>query len=143
MAGGVLVGQDKHVFPSYFPDNCPPDEATDEEKLLFRLCPKSELTEKDFLSYYNQDPQKWANNTQAYGLSVLESKEDCERARRKNGKLRKLYPFSASGMNNSDRGKILNTPSYTNPRHFTWWVYEGVKPHTFFTIIDEGGGNNE
>ena len=133
----------EHIFPSYFPDNCPPDEATDEEKELFRLCSGPELTEDDFLSLYNKDPEKWANNIQAYGLSVLESKEDCDRVRRINAKLRRLYPFCASGKNNSDRGKILNTPSNTNPRHFTWWVYEDVKPHTFFDICIEGGGNSE
>ena len=134
--------QNEHRYPSYFPDNCPPEEATDEEKLLFRLCSGSELTENDFISWYNKDPVKWANNVQAYGLSVLESKEDCDSARKKNAKLRAQYPFCASGKNNSDRGKILNTPSKTNPRHFTWWVYEGVKPHTFFEICTEGSGNN-
>ena len=137
------MDQNRHIYPSYYPDNCPPDEATDEEKLLYRLCSGSVLTENDFLSFYDTDPQRWANNIQAYGLSVLESQADCDRARRKNGKLRKKYPFCASGMNNSDRGRILNTPSKVNPRHFTWWVYEGVKPHTFFEICSEGGGNNE
>ena len=137
------MDQNGHKYPSYYPANCPPDKATDEEKLLFRLCSDSELTENDFLSYYEMDPEQYANNIQAYGLSVLESKEDCDSVRKKNGKLRKRYPFCAAGMNNSDRGKIMNTPSEMNPRHFTWWVYEGVKPHTFFEIYNEGGGNNE
>lgn len=137
------MDQCEHKYPSYFPDNCPPDEATDEEKVLFRLCSGSELSENDFLPLYNKNPEKWANTIQAYGISVLESKEDCDRARRINGKLREQYPFCASGKNNSYRGRILNTPSKTNPRHFTWWVYEGVKPHTFFEIYTEGGGNSE
>lgn len=133
-----------HKYPSYFPDNCPPDEATDEEKLLFRLCTEPTLSEKDFVSFYLKNPGKWKDNIQAYGLSVLESVDDCISARRKNGYLRKKYPFCASGMNNSDRGRILNTPSDTNPNHYTWWVYENVKPHTFFEMCtDEGGGNNE
>lgn len=137
------MDQYEHKYPSYFPEDCPPDEATDEEKVLFRLCSGTELTENDFLSLYNMNPEKWVNKIQAYGISVLESKEDCDRARRINGKLRKRYPYCASGKNNAERGRILNTPSNTNPRHFTWWVYEGIKPHTFFEICDEGVGNSE
>ncbi len=137
------MDQTGHKYPSYFPDNCPPDEATDEEKLLFRLCSEPTLSEKDFIPLFNQDPTRWENNIQAYGLSVLESIDDCIRARKKNGNLRKRYPFCASGMNNSDRGRILNTPSNANPKHYTWWVYEDVKPHTFFEMCAEGGGNNE
>ena len=136
------MDQNAQKFPSYFPDNCPPDEATDEEKNLFRLCSGPELSKDDFMSFYNMNPARWANNVQAYGLSVLESKEDCDSARRKNGKLRQRYPFCACGKNNSERGKILNTPSKTNPRHFTWWVYDGVEPHTFFEMCTEGGGND-
>ena len=137
------MDQYKHTFPSYFPDDCPPNEATDEEKELFRLCAGPVPTEEDFLSWYNKNPDKWANFVQAYGLSVFESKEDCDRARRMNANLRKQYPFCATGNNNSDRGKILHTPNKTNPRHFTWWVYEGVKPHMFFEMCIEGGGNSE
>ena len=35
-------------FPAYFPAKCPPEEATDEECVLFRLCKNLTLTEQDF-----------------------------------------------------------------------------------------------
>ena len=39
-------------FPAYFPAKCPPEEATDEECVLFRLCKNLTLTEQDFVSFY-------------------------------------------------------------------------------------------
>ena len=38
-------------FPAYFPAKCPPEEATDEECVLFRLCKNLTLTEQDFVSF--------------------------------------------------------------------------------------------
>jgi len=131
-AGGSFM--DSHIprFPDYFPKHCPPAEATDEERTLFRLCQSAVPAEDDFISFYLKNPQKYAGQIQAYGLSVFASKEDCEQARRKSPALRNRYKFCASGMNTCDRGKTLATPSKANPAHITWWVYEGVKPHTFF-----------
>ena len=45
-------------FPAYFPAKCPPEEATDEECVLFRLCKNLTLTEQDFVSFYLINPQK-------------------------------------------------------------------------------------
>ncbi len=130
-------------FPTYFPENCPPAEATDEECVLFRLCKGPTLTEKDFTSFYLINPQKHKDNVNAYGLSVFKSIDDCKHAKSKSPNLRKKYKCVASGSNNSYRGKILHTPSGTNPDHYTWWLYDGVQPHTFFEVYNEGGEINE
>lgn len=130
-------------FPAYFPENCPPEEATDEECVLFRLCKSLTLTEQDFISFYLINPQKHKYNINAYGLSVFKSAADCERAKSKSPNLRKKYKYISSGLNNNHRGKVLHTPNGTNPDHYTWWLYDGVKPHTFFEIYNEGGGMNE
>lgn len=120
------------AFPAYFPENCPPAEATDETCMLYRFCKNEQPSECDFESFYLINPQKHKDNINAYGLSVYKSVEDCERTLSKAPKLRKKYSCIACGENNKDRGKILNTPSGTNPEHYTWWTYDGVKPHTFF-----------
>lgn len=129
-------------FPEYFPANCPPDAALGEECVLFRLCKGLVLTEKDFISFYLINPEKHKDNINAYGLSVFKSVDDCKHALAKSPALRKKYKYIASGANNSTRGKILHTPSGPNPRHYTWWLYEGVNPHTFFQIYDQGGEKN-
>lgn len=130
-------------FPDYFPKHCPPVEATDDECTLFRLCQGKAPVEDDFISFYQKNPQKYAGHIQAYGLSVFPSKDDCERARKKSSLLRNKYKFCATGMNTGERGKTLATPNEANPAHITWWIYEGVKPHTFFVNCDEGGGDGE
>lgn len=130
-------------FPDYFPPNCPPDEATDEERVLFRLCSKRTLDEQDFVSYYQENPAKYKNKINAYGLSAFSSEQACWDAREKSPKLRDKYSFVAFGKNTSQRGKTLDTPTGTSPQHITWWIYEGVKPHTFFELCCEGGESNE
>ena len=130
-------------FPAYFPAKCPPEEATDEECVLFRLCKNLTLTEQDFVSFYLINPQKHKDNINAYGLSVFRSVDDCNRARSKSPNLRSKYKYVASGSNNSLRGKLLRTPSGANPNHYTSWLYDGVKPHTFFEIHNGGGGISE
>ena len=130
-------------FPTYFPENCPPAEALAEECVLFRLCKGPVLSEKDFVSVYLINPEKHKNNVNAYGLSVFKSFDDCKRALSKAPKLRKKYKRIANGTNNKYRGKIMHTPSGDNPNHYTWWLYDGVMPHTFFEICNEGGEINE
>lgn len=130
-------------FPTYFPPNCPPAEASGEECILYRLCKNTQLSEKDFTSFYLINPEKHKDNVNAYGLSVYRSAIDCQSAWRKSPRLRKKYRHIAFGLTNKYRGKILDTPSLTNPAHTTWWVYEGVQPHTFFEIYSEGGDLDE
>lgn len=130
-------------FPEYFPEGCPPAEASDNEILLFRFCQSAIPTEDDFVSYYQRNPKKYSGNIQAYGLSVFPTEEDCISARKKSPFLSKKYPFWSSGKNTPERGKTLKTPSKENPAHITWWVYEGVSPHTFFVGCSEEGGKDE
>lgn len=61
----------------------------------------------------------------------------------KNGSLRGTIPkkikedcaLCATGMFAASVGIRLN--------HYTWWLYDGVKPHTFFEIHNGGGGISE
>lgn len=128
----------EHTFPSYFPDNCPPEEATDEEIIIYRLCKNVVPSPEDFISFYLSNPERYKGMVNAYGLSVFPSPQDCISAREKSPKLRKKTSMIAFGQNNSDRGKILRNGKAINPSHITWWVYEGVEPHTFFAPYDEG-----
>ena len=130
-------------FPDYFPANCPPEKASDKERTLFRLCKNSTLNEDDFVSYYEENPSKFKNKVNAYGLSAFPSEQACWAAMDKSPNLRAKYSYVAFGKNTPERGKTLDTPNGTSPQHITWWVYDGVKPHTFFKVCDEGGGHNE
>ena len=136
---------EKHArrFPAYFPKDCPPDDAKGEEIALFRLCKTTVPTAQDFLSFYQINPEKYEGNVQAYGLSTYPTAEACESAKRKPPRLRNAYEGIACGQVDADKGKILRTPSKANPAHITWWVYEGIEPHTFFESYCKGGVEHE
>ena len=136
---------EKHArhFPAYFPKDCPPDDAKGEEIALFRLCKTTVPTAQDFLSFYQINPAKYEGNVQAYGLSTYPTAEACESAKRKSPRLRNAYEGIACGQVDADKGKILRTPSKANPAHITWWVYEGIEPHTFFKSYCKGGVEHE
>lgn len=131
------------MFPPYFPEGCPPTEASSEEIVLFRLCKEITPAAEDFLTFYQINPQRYAGLIQAYGLSMYPSVEDCERAKRKSPKLRDTHKGIACGQVDAEKGKILRTPSKDNPAHITWLIYKGVKPHTFFTAYRKGGVAHE
>ena len=130
------------VFPSYFPENCPPAEASSENIVLFRVCKDIVPTAEDFLTFYQMNPERYKDKIQAYGLSVFPAAEDCEKAKSKSPKLREFKGL-ASGLINEQRGKILRTPNKHNPAHITWWMDEGVDPLEFFEYNVKGGVMNE
>lgn len=130
-------------FPSYFPKGCPPDEASGEERMLYRLCKGATPQESDFVPFYLINPTRFKNQFNAYGLSVFFTVEDCNSALSKSPRLREKCKYIACGLNNYERGKFLQTPSKENPNHVTWWVYEGIKPHSFFSIYGERGEIDE
>lgn len=132
----------KH-FPAFFPKGCPPANAKGERIVLFRLCKTVNPAPEDFLSFYQIDPERYAGNIQAYGLSTYPSAETCKSAKRKSPRLRKECKGIACGQVEADHGKILRTPSNANPAHITWWVYEEIEPHTFFQKYHEGGVEHE
>ena len=120
-------------FPAYFPKNCPPEGAIEEELCVYRYCMGATVIEDDFLSYYQIDPEKYKDTILAYGLSVLLNEQDCIKGLKLPGIKRKFKSF-ASGVTFINTGKIKRTPNRSSPSHCTWFLYEGIKPDTYFTI---------
>ena len=118
-------------YPSYFPIGCPPEDASVEELEIYRFCLNDKPGDGDFVSYYLENPSKFAGNILAYGLSVLLSKEACLKAYRKYPYMRK-YKSVAKGVTNKERGSWKKTPGRVSPGHVTWWVCQDVKPSLFF-----------
>ena len=137
------MGNNARVFPAYFPEGCPPENATVEEIVLFRLCKTDVPCADDFVTFYQINPERYGGMIQAYGLSMYPSAEDCDSARRKSPRLRATHKGIACGQIDADKGRILRTPSKANPAHITWWIYEGIEPHTFFKVYSKGGVEHE
>lgn len=132
----------KQRYPEYFPENCPPDDANTNEKQLFRFCMGDTPEELDFISYYQKFPEKYKKDVNAYGLSVLQSRDDCLRAYRKFPYLRK-YKSVSRGFTNFMRGSWKVTPGRISPAHVTWLVCEGVIPSEFFELDVFVGDRND
>lgn len=120
-------------FPAYFPENCPPDDAKAEELCVYRYCVGNTVSVNDFISYYQTDPERYKDNINAYGLSVLSKKEDCIKGL-KLPAIKKRFKSYASGITYINTGVIKKTPNNNNPSHCTWWLYDGVDPSTYFAI---------
>lgn len=121
-------------FPSYFPEGCPPDDASNEEIEVYRYCiSNNEVTSDDFISYYQGNPSKYKNEILAYGLSVLLDYDECVKGL-KTPALRKKFKGVAKGFTYKDMGVIKRTPNSRSKSHCTWWLYEGVKPESSFKI---------
>lgn len=122
-------------FPDYFPDGCPPKDATSEEIEVYRTCENSnQVTSDDFISYYNIDPEKYKNVINAYGLSVMLKKEDCVKLMKMPG-MKKKFKSIAKGKTYSSMGVVKRTPNKNYKSHCTWWLCEGSKPEEVFEIV--------
>lgn len=125
--------KDTPCFPEYFPKGCPPSEAEEKEICVFRYCKGVEVTSDDFLSYYQLDSVRYCNNINAYGLSVLNSKDESLKGL-KLPAIKKRFKSIASGITYKYTGVIKPTPNNNNPSHCTWWLYKNTEPHTYFVI---------
>lgn len=125
-------------FPDYFPKNCPPTDAVENEIQAYRICKSNPVAHSDFLSYYELGkPIK--STDKFYGASLFtdanEAKAIAKMPNHKN-------EFIAVGITKAECGVVKHTPPYSNPvsSHITWWLYEGAKPENYFTIMEENDG---
>lgn len=128
------MANDELKFPGYFPPGCPPNDASNEELEVYRYCVNSDrVLADDFISYYQGNPNKYKNIIIAYGLSVLLSREECEKGL-KFPSIKKKFSGFAKGVTYKDRGVIKRTPNNVSKSHCTWWIYEGIQPENDFVI---------
>lgn len=129
---GAITVRDQ-IYPDYFPPGCPPEDAKTDEQVLYRFCYGREPQQRDFVSYYLKNPQKYETNVLAYGLSVMKSREDCLRIYRGYPWARQYHSI-AKGNTDKRKGSWKETPSRQNPNHLTWWVCKDVDPLLFFSM---------
>lgn len=139
---GERTTTSKQVYPSYFLQGCPPEDASTEVLQIYRMCIGAHPASVDFVSFYQSNSEKFKDNPNAYGLSVLKSRKACQSAYRKIPRMRR-YASVAVGTTNEERGCWKNTPSKRLPEHLTWWVCEGVNPLDFFETDCILDGNEE
>ena len=135
LRGGKKVSLIKS-FPSFFPANCPPDDAVENELVVYRYTHNSPPTEDDFKSHYEIDSERYKDIVDAYSLSVISNLDSAKNGLELNPGLRKKFKYIASGKVTKDSGVIKCTPSKNQKYHMSWWLYKGIKPSKEFTICE-------
>jgi hypothetical protein len=122
------------MWPEYFPDQCPPSDARQDELSVFRLVTNCPPTANDFLPTIIESPHRRFSGEElclACGVSVFKDKADILKTRERFKPLRdkKL----AYGMIKPTDGLIKETGQ---PSHVTWWLRTDHPHASFHEVID-------
>lgn len=120
----------------FFPDECPPEEATPASGIVYRLVRKNPPGPKDFRSYREMQPNKTFDQPECIvcGVSVYRNVHDMKRLQQRVPAKRKQ--LIAKGTLNHDLGMILKT-SGDDSSHHTWWIPLNSEPWGFFEVVTD------
>jgi hypothetical protein len=118
-------------WPAHFPKGCPPLDSTDTNGIVYRIISNKPPNARDFRSFYDESPAKFAKSCKARGLSVLSDRTEASRLLRT---VPALGEHVASAKLEPHHGKIKSTPSIRSQSHCTWWVRVGTEPEKLFAV---------
>ncbi len=123
------------MWPRYFPSDCPPSEASPQERPAYRLVLHDPPSETDFeCPKVMQQDRRFGDECLACGVSLIGEMRD---ARRLLGTIyfrQKRYRL-AQGRTKTGCGLVLDTPSESIPSHITYWIYPGNQVHNDFQVV--------
>jgi len=126
------------AFDPDTPTGCPPCDANQEERTIFRCVDSPAAQEDDFASDISAN-RRYADpdNCMSWGCSVWADEKDVLLA------LKLFKPFKKKNIVSGDiaeeDGALLNTPSNNQPGHFTYWKADGVSVASKFTLFMQKG----
>lgn len=121
-------------WPSFFPEACPPQDASEASAEVFRLVASEPPSASDFESYAERFSKKWMGNCKASGLSVFTDKADVVRLLRRVPGMRPPGSLLASAVLTPEAGKLMHTPRDGNSHH-TWWAPDGFNHASAFKVL--------
>jgi len=120
------------MWPSDFPEQCPPANARSEEVYVYRLVSNSPPKREDFLTTKQEWParifEKPDDKCNSCGVSVFKQRDDAEKKRLRYKALRSKS--IAHGKIEPSDGVVLETYA---PSHMTWWL-KTEEPHRNFAV---------
>ena len=124
------------MWPNYFPVECPPADARNDDVWVYRLVTNVPPTLNDFMPTKIEQPEREFKQNEicaACGVSVFRDVQDAI-------KKRSLYkPLRAKriaiGQISKLDGLVLETFA---PSHMTWWL-QTATPHANFIEYSENG----
>lgn len=121
-------------WPEYFPEQCPPAEARNDNVQVFRLVDGTPLSAEDFRPAVIEHPHRPFGSDKlcvACGVSVFRNVQDVIAKRNRFAPLRNKK--IARGHITESDGLVLET---FEPTHMTWWLQTST-PHISFTEHNE------
>lgn len=120
-------------FPSTWPIDCPPIDASEAAGEVFRIVKHEPPSAADMASHMETGRLPKAPTCLRCGLSLFREIQDAFHQRLL---LPKLGSLIASATLTADHGKTKLTAA-KQPTHTTWWPFEGVNRAGLFSVIRE------
>lgn len=114
-------------FPDYFPEGCPPADATEAVGDVFRIVRAGEIGEADFRSHHELGIALGAPACARCGVSLFDSFDGAMHRRR-------LSPYLGAFISHGRLAPSAGKMKLTKPSsgHIEWWAFEGTKRSGFF-----------
>lgn len=123
------------MWPDYFPEQCPPVEARNEELRVFRLVSQNPPTKEDFLPTTIEQPHRDFDAKDfcfACGVSVFKNIADIRSKMARYKALRKKQ-IAVCIIQKND-GLVLESFSGS---HVTWWLKTDSPQSTFRAVVED------
>jgi hypothetical protein len=132
------MSSEEHKFCGDLPAECPYASAKPMSLTVYRMVGSNPPSPEDFVPQGPEmlgiSPDDPARYCESFGLSVIADPEGFQATRRLVKSTRKKL-LIACGTITPDSGVVAHTPSKARHNHHTWWIYEGVSPHTLFKVV--------
>jgi hypothetical protein len=121
------------VFPSEWPDNCPPSDSDDASGTIYRIVKTNPPARTDILSLFEENRPIADLLCQSCGVSVFRELRDAVHQRKAYRRLGKLIAVATL---TAECGKTKLT-SGRQPTHTTWWCACGVDRAARFAVVED------
>ncbi|WP_027250924.1 hypothetical protein [Photobacterium halotolerans] len=125
-------------YPSFYPEDIPPEDAEPAEGLAFRLVMQNPPTKKCFQSSYEENPNRAARTPQTremlYGTSLFRDKDVALTKRRLYKALRSK--LLSTGVLDEEHG-VMKKTGKEEDNHITVWFKDEAQPQERFECIEE------
>ena len=125
------------MWPDYFPKQCPPADARQDELTVFRLVSNCPPVREDFLPTVIEYPHRDFSEDQiclACGVSVFKNKSDILKKKNRYAPLKAKK--IAQGTIQASDGLVKETGQHS---HITWWL-QTDQPHSAFQEVADVAG---
>lgn len=126
----------------YFPPNCPPADAQETNRRVYRFVRTNPPTSSDFKSHKELFPTRNFGDEEckACGLSVYTNLDDARLAQRNIPGMAKRL-LAQCDLEIQD-GRIKATPAFSGESHHTWWKPPSLAIENRFSIVSNSINRN-